>query len=489
MTRLGILGLIFALSGCFDSATDSGKKEEILSYNGAKVYESDSDLPQCDTEAEGELYYIIETNAFILCGTKGYTSLKLTGPDGIQGEIGDAGLKGIDGSQGIYGTLGLIGSDGSDGSAINWLGQTSRPENPDLHDAYYDAKTNAAYIWDGSSWSVLVKDGTDGVDGRSCTVSEAELKVILTCDDGTRIVFKNGVDGVDGNEGNTGEDGLDCTAEADSVTGVVSITCGDSLLVINDMDRDELVDDLDVCPLDHENDIDHDGVCANHDICPLDSNPIQIDSDKDGLGDACDNCPTISNPGQNPDKCKLTDIRDSTIYDIVKIGTQIWMAENLNYTKTVSASYCYSSDPANCDTLGSLYYWSEAVADHGNNEDICPEGWQLPSLEEWNTLRTFVGNSEVGVKLKSKYGWSDTPQGQSGNGNDTYGFKALPAGMKDGNVYTAIGLNARFWTSSESSVSPSGYAHMVDFSYVNGSMSQNATWFKERGLSVRCLKN
>jgi hypothetical protein len=78
----------------------------------------------------------------------------------------------------------------------------------------------------------------------------------------------------------------------------------------------------------------------------------------------------------------MVDSRDGQTYKTVTIGTQIWMAENLNYETT--NSYCYDDDPSNCSKYGRLYTWAAATK-------ACPIGWHLPSDDEWNTLFTAVG--------------------------------------------------------------------------------------------------
>lgn len=155
----------------------------------------------------------------------------------------------------------------------------------------------------------------------------------------------------------------------------------------------------------------------------------------------------------------FTDERDGHVYKMVKIGKQIWMAENLNYaylqpTSTLdSSSMCYDNDPKNCEEYGRLYLWSAAIdsaalfsedgkgcgygvhhydGDHfyaGCYENVarrgvCPEHWHLPSYEEWESLAKYVNWSANA--LKSKSGWPD-----GGNGDDDYGFNVKPAGMVD----------------------------------------------------------
>ncbi len=102
----------------------------------------------------------------------------------------------------------------------------------------------------------------------------------------------------------------------------------------------------------------------------------------------------------------FTDARDGKTYKTVKIGSQTWMAENLNcaYSEGTARSYCYGNDPANCEKYDRLYTWSAAMdsaavfGDGGKGcgygvkctptypvRGACPEGWHLPSNAEWDT--------------------------------------------------------------------------------------------------------
>jgi uncharacterized protein (TIGR02145 family) len=115
------------------------------------------------------------------------------------------------------------------------------------------------------------------------------------------------------------------------------------------------------------------------------------------------------------EKGSFTDTRDKKKYKTVKIGTQTWMAENLNYNPN-RASGCYDNKPANCTKYGRIYYGSFEP------NEICPNGWHLPSNWEWQTLVDFAGGKEAGKNLKAKSGWN------KGNGTDKFGFAALPGG-------------------------------------------------------------
>jgi len=102
---------------------------------------------------------------------------------------------------------------------------------------------------------------------------------------------------------------------------------------------------------------------------------------------------------------------DSGGFKTVKIGNQVWMAENLNID--IPSSKCYENNPENCKKYGRLYNWDAA-------KTICPKGWHLPSNAEWdNLVKGFIGD-EAGKKLKAKNGWNE-----NGNGTDDFGFSAL----------------------------------------------------------------
>lgn len=177
-------------------------------------------------------------------------------------------------------------------------------------------------------------------------------------------------------------------------------------------------------------------------------------------------------PKESSNENVLKDARDGKTYKTVKIGEQVWMAENLNY-KTEN-SYCYKDDEANCAKYGRLYEWDAA-------KTACPAGWHLPSMVEFYALIGAVGGDDVaGKKLKSTGGGLD-----NGNGDDAFGFSALPAGHRNGDgSYFEGGEIALFWGSTElvSSRAPCLHLYFVgvaDLYYDD----------KFNGFSVRCVKD
>ena len=195
----------------------------------------------------------------------------------------------------------------------------------------------------------------------------------------------------------------------------------------------------------------------------------------------------------------LTDLRDGQVYKTVTIGTQTWMAENLNYNYNsgTAKSFCYG------DFYGRLYFWSAAMDSaavfstagegcgygrecntSGVVRGVCPEGWHLPSYEEWETLLTAVGGKDIaGKMLKSTSGWN-----YGGDGTDAYGFSALPAGGRySRGVFRDAGSNAYFWSATQREDN-SYYAYFMYLYYYDG-YAYLFDNYKDNGRSVRCLQN
>ena len=198
----------------------------------------------------------------------------------------------------------------------------------------------------------------------------------------------------------------------------------------------------------------------------------------------------------NPDFTygSMTDPRDGIVYKTTTIGGQVWMAENLNYfdiegaPSAIKNDWCYWDKPENCESAGRLYTWTVA-------KRVCPEGWRLPTNEDWTALLTAVGADTLNPiawkganVLKSKSGWEN-----GGSGTDDFGFTALPAGRKfftkvqDG--FTNHGCSAYMWSATEPDIAAG--ADTLAFSLELNCSNENAmvnTFKKTEGLSVRCVK-
>lgn len=201
----------------------------------------------------------------------------------------------------------------------------------------------------------------------------------------------------------------------------------------------------------------------------------------------------------------MLDERDGQIYKTVLIGKQVWMAQNLNYASDFFMSYCYNDLPSNCDKYGRLYSWAAAMDSLGvfstNGKGcgykvscsisypvrgICPAGWHLPSKEEWEVLLNAVGGEDnAGTRLKSSTDWLN-----GGNGLDSYGFNALPAGMQYETLGSEnIGEDAGFVTSTEYVSSGLHYDQYVAHFYDSASWVTLQFSGKNYGYSVRCIQN
>lgn len=190
----------------------------------------------------------------------------------------------------------------------------------------------------------------------------------------------------------------------------------------------------------------------------------------------------------------VTDI-DGNIYHTVTIGTQVWMVENLKVTKyndgtnipnitdnttwssLSSGSYCwYNNDATYKNTYGALYNWYAV-----NTNKLAPIGWHVPTDTEWTTLTTFLGGRTIaGGKMKAVTGW-DSPNTDATNES---GFSCLPGGIRTDN-FLYLGTRSFFWSSTEDQAVYGWYRLLY---WQNGVVSLS-NYYKEGGLSVRCIKD
>ena len=173
----------------------------------------------------------------------------------------------------------------------------------------------------------------------------------------------------------------------------------------------------------------------------------------------------------------FSDSRDSQSYTTVKIGSQCWMAKNLNYA-VASTSWCYNNTTSNCTNYGRIYSWTAASS-------ACPSGWRLPSDADWKTLEIALGMTQADADADGSYRGTD--QGTKLKVNGSSGFNALLAGLRDpsGN-YNDLSSVGYYWTSTVGNLSTLYYRRTVSSSeptVYRGSMNLS------NGFSVRCLQN
>ena len=231
------------------------------------------------------------------------------------------------------------------------------------------------------------------------------------------------------------------------------------------------------------------------------------DCDGDGSANVLDMI-KIANIILGNDACPSTTVTDidGNVYQTVIIGGQVWMAENLKvthyrnddliphiisnseWTNQTTGAYCnYDNDVDNVTTYGRLYNWY-AVNDSRN---IAPEGWHVPSDEEWQTLVDYLGGSSVaGGKMKTT-GTIEVGTGlwcppNIGATNES-GFSALPGGFRDyenGNLGTRC-YGATFWSPMESN-SDTAWRWRLGYSYAHVDRYYD---YKRYGFSVRCVRD
>ena len=203
----------------------------------------------------------------------------------------------------------------------------------------------------------------------------------------------------------------------------------------------------------------------------------------------------------------MTDVRDGRTYRTVVIGSQTWMAENLNYMYMVDGSvygnWCYNDSARYCSVTGRLYTWAaamdtaatgcglggECAADTGRVQGVCPDGWHLPSPAEWDTLFAAAGvggQSIAGTALRTASGWDVDENGAAIVGTDTVGFSALPSGSRNIGAHSfGAGVEAYFWSSSENDASDACDMYL----YYGEAFAIRTCNQKNNAFAVRCVRN
>lgn len=210
----------------------------------------------------------------------------------------------------------------------------------------------------------------------------------------------------------------------------------------------------------------------------------------------CPGTPTVEYEGQ--------------VYNTIQIFSQCWLKENLNIGTMIQGTeemtdndtiekYCYNNDPDSCTKYGGLYQWYEMMqyTTQQGAQGICPQGWHLPTDEEWKILEGTVDSQygvgdpewdgddlrgyDAGKNLKTTSGWYS-----NGNGTDLFGFSGLPGGLRYGYGYfDGVGSYGYWWTSTELNYYYA-WSRILDYCYPDLYRYHS---FKIFGYSVRCLRD
>lgn len=180
----------------------------------------------------------------------------------------------------------------------------------------------------------------------------------------------------------------------------------------------------------------------------------------------------IANSTLAQKKGSLMDVRDGQVYKTIEIGNQIWMAQNLNYS--ARGSWCYENEDENCKQYGLIYTWTAIMngEDSEKAKGICPEGWHIPTNDEWEILSKEYKKSK------------DLATG------GISGFEMQYAGCRFPNAtFDFQNQVATFWTSSKDEFNPEFvYTRYAYEDKKNAPMASYST-NREYGQYLRCIKD
>ena len=477
----------------------------------------------------------------VLCGGKKVGTL-LNGKDGAKGADGKNGTNGSNGKSAYE----IAKENGFKGTEAEWLASLAGAQGSSCSIKVNEQKNG--YDLTCGDKTVTITNGKDGESvtgpaGESCSTKSVEGGVEITCGKSEPVVIKDGTNGKDASD--------DACRVVGDKAGVVTLECGKGQNVqiekfykatcnnepfdpethfcyFNEKEgvfsvlelcggnaynpSDVICEDgkrLKSCPSecnsedceDRLYDMDAQFCYAKvvYDLCDgKDYNPMKFECVKNELQKYT--CGESEYDLETQFCAKRGDVVER-VYKKVKIGEQIWMAENLNYE--IEDSWCGGSaqspdyEGADCDTYGRLYTWQAAVdkrecgrfkCDLGSGyvQGACPDGWHVPSQAEWETLIDAVGGSATaGQNLKAQTLWNAVDDIEN---EDAYGFSALPAGFKYVNfTFAKAGGSCGFWGTTQWDEGEN-YAYVVSL----GSSRDKANlgnFNKDYAYSVRCLQD
>ena len=185
-----------------------------------------------------------------------------------------------------------------------------------------------------------------------------------------------------------------------------------------------------------------------------------------------------------PNRGTFVDERDGQEYKYTTIGEQVWMAENLNYNAV--GSICQGKDESKCELYGRLYRYTWQDRNTGRDtinwdfiDSVCPPGWHLPKLAEWELLQSYMGGTDsmaVASRLKSENGWENSNWGA---GIDACGFSVLPAGYFS--YESSVEGNSAFFLSATAGYETMNY--VVSFGKIIGIFPYGGSY------TIRCVRD
>ena len=226
-----------------------------------------------------------------------------------------------------------------------------------------------------------------------------------------------------------------------------------------------------------------------------------------------------------PSQCGLVTDYDGNTYHTVQIGSQCWMKENLRTTHyadgtaipttsyySSTTGYYYQNPNINVVSYGLYYNWPAVMkgaassnANPSGVQGVCPDGWHVPSDNEWYQLANFVSSipryrcnnssTNIGKVLASKTGWNSNSGtcyvGNNMTANNATYFSAMPAGRRENNYsgvgsFANVGENSLFFTTTEYDAT---YSIGRGLGYGSAQLGRSTYYYKNYGYSVRCMKD
>jgi uncharacterized protein (TIGR02145 family) len=189
----------------------------------------------------------------------------------------------------------------------------------------------------------------------------------------------------------------------------------------------------------------------------------------------------------------ITDF-DGNVYHAIEIGTQVWLKENLKSLHYADGTeipdvVAYNNTDSMANIYGRLYPWNAAMKNSvtPGSQGVCPAGWHIPAVNEWQTMDNFLGGSSIaGGKLKEA-GYDHWLPPNTGATNSS-GFTGLPAGEYDANQsqnFLFLGRAAVFWTSNQNGALMATEKYLSHDDEISGQLA----WYKTMKYSIRCIKD